>query len=68
MKTFHPYEFCKLDSIDLKVTSWLHRKCPHILHSYLEFLASNDYRRKGIKLNAKKIYHELIEANKVYVD
>jgi len=55
------FEFSKLDSIDLCVASWLRYNCPRTLYSYLEFIAENDYRRKGTKLNVKKIYDELLE-------
>ncbi len=58
------YEFCKLDSIDLKVASWLFSKSPRALYTYLEFITKNNYKRKGIILNAQKVYDELTELRK----
>ena len=57
------YEFCKLNPIDLKVASWLCDKHLLNLYSYLEFIASNDYRRKEIYLDVQKIFNELIEVH-----
>lgn len=57
------YEFCKLDSIDLKVASWLFCHCPNTLYSYLEFLADRDTRYQLLKLNAQKLFDELNEVH-----
>ncbi len=60
-----PYEFCKLDTIDLKVAAWLHSSCPDRLYSYLEFIASSDYHRKGIPVNHQIVYNELMEVHNI---
>lgn len=59
------YEFRKLDKIDLRVTSWLYLKCRHALYTYLEFIAKNEYQRRGIKLDVSKICDELREVHGV---
>lgn len=56
-----PYEFCKLDSIDLKVAQWIYYKCPHSLESYLHFIAFHTYMPKGISVDTKKVSIEIME-------
>ena len=60
------YEFNKLNPIDIKVASWLHSECPEALFAYLEFIANNDYHRKGIKINADRIFCELLKSFQLY--
>lgn len=54
------FEFFKLDEIDRRVTSWVHKHDPTVLLQFLEFTAA-EYRVKGIGLNVLKIYCELTQ-------
>ena len=57
-------EILKLKSVDLKVASWLQRKQPGSLLPYLLFIASNEYQRRGERLNPEKIYKELTDVRR----
>lgn len=53
------HELLKLDTIDRKVAGWLRDNEPKALFHYLNEAAVH-YRAKGIELNTKDIYMELV--------
>ena len=61
MNTKHTYEFTKLDAIDLKVACWLYAESPAELYGFLEYLADQRYKFRGIDLNVHKAFHQLAE-------
>lgn len=62
METVLTYEFAKLDKIDLKIACWLYSESPAEVYGFLEYLAGERYRLRGINLNAHKAFHQLAEA------
>lgn len=61
MDTNVVFEFNKLDAVDYKVACWLNSESPCELYDYLEFIAKKYHRTKGITLNVKKAFHQLVE-------
>ena len=61
METNFSYEFNKLDKIDLKVACWLYSESPTELYGYLEYLAVQRYKFRGIDINVHKAFHQLAE-------
>lgn len=61
METALTYEFAKLDKIDLKVVCWLYSESPAEVYGFLEYLADERYRLRGINLNVHKAFHQLAD-------
>ena len=54
-----PYEFLKLDPVDLKLALWIYQKHPKAIRSFLEYMVGYEYRDKGIEVDVDKLDQEL---------
>lgn len=61
------FELYKLNVLDRKVACWLYSQSPNELYDYLEFIATKDYLRRGIKLNVSRALYELHRANMISI-
>lgn len=53
-----PYEYLKLDEIDLEVIIWIHEKHPNALMTSLEYM-KKQYKHRGIDIDILKVCEEL---------